>query len=106
MAFIDLRETYLQVPVHPKSRRSLRFVAHGRTYQFKALCFGLSSAPQVFTRVMAPVSAILHSLGVRMRRYLDDWLVQISSGISGLSCPSVASWGSWSTRRSPISLRL
>ena len=28
---------------------------------------------------MAPVSAILHSLGIRMRRYLDTWLVQSSS---------------------------
>ena len=74
MASIDLR-----VPVHPESRRFLRFVAHGRTYQFKALCFGLSTAPQVFTWVMAPVSAILHSLGIRMRRYLDKWLVQASS---------------------------
>ena len=62
MASIDLREAYLQVHVHPESRRFLRFVAHGRTYQFTALCFGLSTAPQVFTRVMAPVSAILHSL--------------------------------------------
>ena len=25
---------------------------------------------------MAPVSSILHSWGIRMRRYLDDWLVQ------------------------------
>ena len=79
MASIDLREAYLQVPVHPESRRFLRFVAHGRTYQFKALCFGLSTALQVFTRVMVPVSAILHSLAIRMRRYLDDWLVQASS---------------------------
>ena len=79
MASIDLREAYLQVPVHPESRRFLRFVAHGRAYQFKALCFSLSTAPQVFTRVMAPVSTILHSLGIRMRRYLDDWLVQSSS---------------------------
>ena len=48
-------------------------------YQFKALCFGLSTAPQVFSWVMAPVSAILHSLGIRVRRYLADWLVQSSS---------------------------
>ena len=34
---------------------------------------------QVFTRVMAPVSAILHRMGVRLRRYLDDWLLQASS---------------------------
>ena len=79
MASIDLKEAYLQVPVHPESRPFLRFVAHGQVYQFTTLCFGLSTAPQVFSRVMAPVSAILHSRGIRMRRYLDDWLVQSSS---------------------------
>ena len=79
MASIDLKEAYLQVPIHPSSRHLLRFVFRDRVYQFKALCFGLSTAPQVFTRVMAPVSAILHSMGIRMRRYLDDWLVQSSS---------------------------
>ena len=79
MSSIDLRDAYLQVPVHPESRPFLRFVSNGHVYQFKALCFGLSTAPQVFSRVMAPVSAILHSMGIRMRRYLDDWLVQSSS---------------------------
>ena len=79
MASIDLKEAYLQVPVHPASRHFLRFVFRDNVYQFKVLCFGLSTAPQVFTRVMAPVSAILHSMGIRMRRYLDDWLVQSSS---------------------------
>ena len=79
MASIDLKEAYLQIPIHPESRHFLRFVAHGQVYQFTALCFGLSTAPQVFSRVMAPVSAILHSWGIRMRRYLDDWLVQSSS---------------------------
>ena len=82
MASIDLKETYLQVPVHPDSRRFLRFVAQGRVYQFSALCFGLFTAPQVFSRVMAPVSAILHSRCIRMWRYLDDWLVQSSSRVS------------------------
>ena len=76
MASIYLREAYLQVPVHPESRPILRFVSNGHVYQFKALCFGLSTAPQVFSRVMAPVSAILHSVGIHMCRYLDDWLVQ------------------------------
>ena len=79
MASIYLKEAYLQVPLHPDSRPFLRFVSEGRTFQFKALCFGLSTAPQVFSRVMAPISAILHSWGIRMRRYLDDWLVQSSS---------------------------
>ena len=79
MASIDLKEAYLQVPIHPESHPFLRFVAHGRTYQFTALCFGLSMAPQVFSRVMAPVSAILHSWGIHMCRYLNDWLAQSSS---------------------------
>ena len=79
MASIDLWEAYLQIPVHPESLPFLRFVAQGRVYQFCALCFGLSMAPQVFTLVMATVSAILHSWGIRLRRYLNDWLVQSSS---------------------------
>ena len=76
MVSIDLKEAYLQIPVHPESRKYLR---SGRVYQFRALCFGLASAPQVFTRVMAPVSSILPSMGIRLRRYLDDWLIQSSS---------------------------
>ena len=79
MVSIDLKDAYLQIPIHPDSRRYLRFMAFEKVYQFKVLCFRLSTAPQVFTRVMAPVSAVLHSLGIRLRRYLDDWLIQASS---------------------------
>ena len=61
------------------SRHFLRFLYSDTVYHFQALCFGLSTAPHVFTRVLAPVSAILHSMGIRMRRYLNDWLVQSSS---------------------------
>ena len=79
LASFDLREAYIPVTVHPASRPFLRFLLRDTVYQFQALCFGLSTAPPVFTWVMAPVSAILHSLGIRMRRYLDTWLVQSSS---------------------------
>ena len=79
MVSLDLKDAYLQVPMHPDSRKFLRFVALGKVYEFKVLCFGLSMAPQVFTLVMATVSALLHCSGIRLRRYLDDWLVQASS---------------------------
>ena len=79
MVSIDLKDAYLQIPIHPESRKYLRFMVFGRVYQFKILCFGVATAPQVLTRVMAPISAILHSLGIRFRRYLDDWLIQASS---------------------------
>ena len=84
MVSLDLQDAYLQVHVHHDSRRYLRFVVGGRTYQFRVLCFGLTTAPQVFTRIMAPVSAILHKYGVRMLRYLDDWLILASSEIACL----------------------
>ena len=56
-----------------------RFTMGGVPYQFRVLCFGLTTAPQVFTRLMAPISAILHCYGVRMLRYLDDWLILAES---------------------------
>ncbi|MEL7079526.1 MAG: reverse transcriptase domain-containing protein [Cyanobacteria bacterium J06582_2] len=75
MASIDLKDAYFQVPVHPASRKYLRFVFGGTVYQFRALCFGLSTAPQVFTRVFAQVGRWLRLSNVRVLMYLDDWLV-------------------------------
>ena len=40
MVSIDLKEAYLQVLIHPDSRKFLRLVAFGKAYQFQALCFG------------------------------------------------------------------
>ena len=53
------------------------------------LCFSLSTAPQVSTRVMAPVFAMLHDLGVRILRYLDDWFVLASSRKEALQARDV-----------------
>ena len=79
MISLYLQDAYLQVPVHPQSRRYLRFCLGDQVYQFRVLCFGLSSAPQVFTRVMALVSSVMHRSGFRILLYLDDWLVLGSS---------------------------
>ena len=87
MVSLDLKDAYLQVPKHPELRKFLRFMVGERVYQFKVLCFGVSTASQVFTRVMATVSAILHRMGVRLRRYLDDWLLQASSREQVLLAP-------------------
>ena len=55
LASLDLKVVYFQIPIHPSSRKLLRFTSEGTVYQFRALCFGLSTAPQVFTRVFAAV---------------------------------------------------
>ena len=79
LASLDLKDAYFQIPIHGSSRKLLRFMSEGTVYQFKALCFGLSTPPQVFTRVFAAVSAWAHARGIRLLRYLDDWLVLSSS---------------------------
>ena len=79
LASLDLKDAYFQIPIHESSRKLLRFMSEGTVYQFKALCFGLSTAPQVFTTVFAAVSAWAHCCGIRLLCYLDDWLVLSSS---------------------------
>ena len=81
LASIDLKDAYFQIPVHPSSRKLLRFVSNDTVYQFKALCFGLSTAPLVFTRVFAAVSSWAHARRIRLLQYLDDWLILTTSQI-------------------------
>ncbi|XP_074655633.1 uncharacterized protein LOC141909147 [Tubulanus polymorphus] len=78
-ASIDLRDAYLQVPIHRNSRKYLRVHWRGRTYQFRSLPFGLSSAPWVYTKLVKRVQKHLQSKGVRIFCYLDDWLVVANS---------------------------
>ena len=47
MVSLDLQEAYLQVPVHHDSRRYLRFVVEGRTYQFRVLFRSHNRAPSL-----------------------------------------------------------
>ena len=72
---IDLQHAYFHVPIHPSSRKYLRFAFENKVYQFQVLPFGLNTAPQVFTRLGHTVTAYLHHQGVSVIPYLDDWLV-------------------------------
>ena len=78
LASLDLKDAYFQIPIHPSSRKLLRLTSEGQ-FTSSEPCFELSTAPQVFTRVFAAVSAWAHSHGIRLLRYLDDWLVLASS---------------------------
>jgi hypothetical protein len=40
----------------------LRFSWKGTIYEFQVLCFGLASAPRVFTKVLKPVFAFFRKL--------------------------------------------
>ena len=77
---IDLKDAYFHVPIHVRSRRLLRFAVATndglRVFQFRALPFGLTSAPRVFTKVILPVGHHAHLHAVCLLQYLDDWLLR------------------------------
>ena len=54
----------------------MRFYVQGRPYQFKALPFGLSTAPMEFTLVAKEVKLMALQRGIRIHQYLDDWQVR------------------------------
>ncbi|XP_070183308.1 uncharacterized protein [Littorina saxatilis] len=72
---IDLTDAYFHILVHPADRKWLRFRWASQVYQFRALPFGLSLAPWIFTMVVRQLCALVRSQGVRLRAYLDDWLI-------------------------------
>ena len=57
----------------------LRFHVQGRTYQFKALPFGVSTAPMELTVVAKELKLMAMHKGIRTHQYLDDWLVKATS---------------------------
>ena len=78
-ASLDLQDAYLQIPIHTSHRKFLRFPCDKSIYQFRALPFGLSTAPWLFTKVMDEVKKMLHKRGIQVYMYLDDWLVVADS---------------------------
>ncbi|KAK0404354.1 hypothetical protein QR680_017418 [Steinernema hermaphroditum] len=74
LAKLDMKDAYFGVPIAASDRKWLCFKFNGSTYQFRALPFGLSSAPYVYSKVMRVVATHLRQLGLRLIVYLDDWL--------------------------------
>ena len=76
---IDLSDTYLHIPIHPNSRKYLRFCYKSQVFQFTSLPFGLATAPQVFTMIVKEVKLMALSRELRIHKYLDDWLIRSQS---------------------------
>ena len=77
--FIDFKDAYFHLPIHSQSRKYMRFHLQGRSYQFKALPFGLSTAPMEFTVVAKEVKLMALQRGIRIHQYLDNWLIRATS---------------------------
>jgi hypothetical protein len=74
MISCDLADGYYHMGIHPEHQKFLTTSINGTLLSFKALPFGLSTAPRVFTKFMRPVVAHLRKNGQRMLQYLDDSL--------------------------------
>ena len=63
LASLDLKDAYFQIPIHPSSRKLLRFTSKGTVYQFRALCFGLPTAPRSLPGSSQPCQRGLTRMG-------------------------------------------
>ena len=73
---IDFSDAYLHIPIHPNSRKYLRFCHKSQLFQFTSLPFGLAMAPQVFTMIVKEVKLMALSRAIRLCQYLDDWFIR------------------------------
>ena len=72
---LDLTDAYYHIMISPASRKYLRFVANGEVLQFRALPFGIKSAPRVFTKLMGVIGGFIRMQGPNLLQYFDDWLL-------------------------------
>lgn len=68
---LDLRQGYLQVPLHPASRDLTAFVTHAGVFRYTRMAFGLSSAPSCFQKVMSTILAGIPGVAF----FLDDIVI-------------------------------
>ena len=71
MIKMNLKDAYLQIPIHPDHQHLLTFQWEEKTYMFQYLPFSLSAAPRVFTKLLKPVVRFLRQNGF----HLDNMLM-------------------------------
>ncbi len=74
---LDLRQGYLQVPLHPDSRNLTAFVTHTGVFRYTRMPFGLSSAPSCFQTIMSTILAGVPGTAI----YLDDVIVHAPNAV-------------------------
>ena len=75
LASLDIKDAYFHVKIDKKFWKCFKFCWNGTLYCFTCLCFGLASAPRIFTKLCKPIVAILRGEGHIIIIFLDDILV-------------------------------
>ena len=71
--FCDISSAFHNVKLHKDSWKYVCFEWKGKVYSFRALPFGVSSSPAIWTMVSREPMKVFRSNGVRMLHYMDDW---------------------------------
>lgn len=58
MAKVDLKDAYLNIPLHKSSCKYFRFFFNGCLYEFTVIPFGFNEAPYLFTKILRPAFVI------------------------------------------------
>ena len=72
---IDQKDTYFSVPLCMSSRKFVRFAWLGNLYDFLCLCFGLGTAPRIFSKLLKVPIAVLRRLNIHLAMYFEDILL-------------------------------
>ena len=92
VARLELKDAFFTIPLAAADRRRQQFQWRGKRWQYTCLPFGLADAPRTFTKVIAPIAAILQQAGVCLLRHLNDWLFAgqsdnaVRRAVAGLQC--------------------
>ena len=76
---VDLTDAYFSVSIQPEFRKFFRFSWMGQLYEFLVMCFGLTTAPFIFTKITRPILVFLHSRGIRASMYIDDCISAVKT---------------------------
>ena len=76
---IDLKDSYLTIPINPDHYKYMRFQWNSTLFEFICLPFGLCSAPRVLAEVLKPFVGSIRNKGIRLVIYLDDMAIALSA---------------------------
>ena len=69
---LDLKDAYLHVPIRQNLHKFLALSCWGRLFFFRALPFGLATAPWLFTTLIESALTVLRKEGLSILGYIDD----------------------------------
>jgi len=77
LVVFDLKNQFCHVRLHPEAKKYFGFSFENeegtlKHYQFTVMIYGFKTAVAVMTKLLTPVKAYLHKLGIRNSIYVDD----------------------------------